>query len=96
MNHLIADSGIHFITHEIEFNPSEPLLLDNGKILKYFFVETVDFLEGFRIFNLLYYNGEVNKYIPLDELQASENAIVRRPNGLAQVAYPGRGNARAR
>lgn len=51
MNHLIADSGIHFITHKIEFNPSEPLLLDNGKILKYFFVETVDFLEGFSMMN---------------------------------------------
>ena len=85
MNHLIADSGIHFITHEIEFNPSEPLLLDNGKTLKYSFVETVDFLEGFRIFNLLYYNSEVNKYIPLDELQASENAIVRRPNGREEL-----------
>ena len=89
MNHLIADSGIHFITHEIEFNPSEPLLLDNGKTLKYSFVETVDFLEGFRIFNLLYYNGEVNKYIPLDELQASENAIVRRPNGREELDESG-------
>ena len=89
MNHLIADSGIHFISHEIEFNPSEPLLLDNGKTLKYSFVETVDFLEGFRIFNLLYYNGEVNKYIPLDELQASENAIVRRPNGREELDESG-------
>lgn len=89
MNHLIADSGIHFITHEIEFNPSEPLLLNNGKTLKYSFVETVDFLEGFRIFNLLYYNGEVNKYIPLDELQASENAIVRRPNGREELDESG-------
>ena len=81
MYHLIADSGIHFITQEVEFNPSEPLLLKNGKTLKYSFIETTDFLEGFTIFNLLYYNGEENKYIPLDELQASENAIVRRPNG---------------
>ena len=40
MEHLIANSGIHFITKEIEFNPSEPLLLDNGKLLKYSFVET--------------------------------------------------------
>ena len=89
MNHLIADSGIHFITHEIEFNPSEPLLLNNGKTLKYSFVETVDFLEGFRIFNLLYYNSDVNKYIPLDELQASENAVVRRPNGREELDESG-------
>lgn len=39
MYHLIADSGIHFITHEIEFNPSEPLLLNNGKTLKNSFVK---------------------------------------------------------
>ena len=39
MNHLIADSGIHFITHEIEFNPSEPLLLDNGKT--YFLIKDI-------------------------------------------------------
>lgn len=89
MNHLIADSGIHFITNEIEFNPSEPLLLGSDKTLKYSFVETVDFLEGFRIFNLLYYNSEINKYIPLDELQASENAIVRRSNGREELDESG-------
>ena len=32
MEHLIANSGIHFITKEIEFNPSEPLLLDNTSV----------------------------------------------------------------
>lgn len=89
MYHLIADSGIHFITQEVEFNPSEPLLLKNGKTLKYSFIETTDFLEGFTIFNLLYYNGEENKYIPLDELQASENAIVRRPNGREELDEAG-------
>lgn len=47
MDHLIADSGIHFITREMEFNPSEPLVLDNGGTLKYSFVEAIDFLEGF-------------------------------------------------
>ena len=35
MEHLIADSGIQFITKEIEFNPSEPLLLQRGGTLKY-------------------------------------------------------------
>lgn len=89
MNHLIADSGIHFITNEIEFNPSEPLLLESDKTLKYSFVETVDFLEGFRIFNLLYYNGEVNKYIPLDELQASDDAVMRRNNGREELDESG-------
>lgn len=55
MDHLIADSGIHFITREMEFNPSEPLVLGNGGTLKYSFVEAIDFLEGFKVFNLLYY-----------------------------------------
>lgn len=48
MDHLIADSGIHFITREMEFNPSEPLVLGNGGTLKYSFVEAIDFLEGFQ------------------------------------------------
>lgn len=89
MNHLIADSGIHFITHEIEFNPSQPLLLSNGKTLKYSFVETVDFLEGYKIFNLLYYNSDENKFIPIDELQESQNAILRRPNGREELDESG-------
>lgn len=84
MEHLIANSGIHFITKEIEFNPSEPLLLDNGKLLKYSFVETIDFLEEVKIFNLLYYNSEANKYIPIDELESSE-AIIRRSNGREEL-----------
>lgn len=84
MEHLIANSGIHFITKEIEFNLSEPLLLDNGKLLKYSFVETIDFLEEVKIFNLLYYNSEANKYIPIDELESSE-AIIRRSNGREEL-----------
>jgi len=81
MEHLIADSGIQFITKEIEFNPSEPLQLNNGRVLKYSFIETVDFLEGFKIFNFLYYNRNIDKYIPIDELAADDNALLRHPNG---------------
>ena len=40
MEHLIADSGIQFITKEIEFNPSEPLLLQRGGTLKYSDIES--------------------------------------------------------
>lgn len=89
MYHLIADSGIHFITTEIEFNPSEPLLLGNGRTLKYSFVETEDIVLGTRIFNMLYYNGEINKYIPLDELQKNEEAIARRSNGREELDEAG-------
>ena len=64
MEHLIADSGIHFISREIEFNPSEPLILNNGRTLKYTFYDGIDFLEGTRIFDLMYYHNEEGKYIP--------------------------------
>ncbi len=89
MEHLIADSGIHFIKREIEFNPSIPLLLENGRTLKYSFVETVDFLEGYKIFNLLYYHSEIDKYIPLDELQAAKGALLLRPNGREELDEAG-------
>lgn len=85
MEHLIANSGIHFLTSELECNPNEPLILSSGKILKYSFVETTDFIEGYRIFNLLCYNNDVNKYIPIDELQNSDEALLRRPNGREEL-----------
>ena len=85
MEHLIADSGIHFVTKEIEFNPSEPLKLDSGKVLKYSFCETEDFLSGVRMFNLLYYHSEQGIYIPIDELLNSSDAVVRRSNGREEL-----------
>ncbi len=85
MEHLIADSGIHFITKEIEFNPSEPFIRDCGKALKYTFCETVDFIEGYKIFNLLYHNAEQGVYIPIDELLDSNDAVIKRPNGREEL-----------
>ena len=89
MEHLIADSGIHFITNEIEFNPSEPLLLSGGKTLKYSFCETIDFLEGYRIFNILYYDQDSGKYIPIDEMQNTDDCVIRRPNGREELDVTG-------
>lgn len=89
MAHLIADSGIHFIKEEIEFNPSEPLILSNGRALKYSFYETEDFLDGFKVFNFLAYNKEENKYIPLDELLDSEKAILRKTDGREELDETG-------
>lgn len=85
MKHLIANTGIHFITNEIEFNPSEPLLLSGGKTLKYSFCETIDFLEGYRIFNILYYDQDSGKYIPIDEMQNTDGCVIRRPNGREEL-----------
>lgn len=89
MEHLIIDSGIQFITREIEFNPSEPFILNNGKTLKYSFIETVDFLEGFKVFSLLYYNKIIDKYIPVDELVTDQNSVLRHPNGREELDESG-------
>lgn len=48
-NSLIANTGLHFKTTQIEINPSEPLVLTGGKTLKYTFLETVDFLNERRV-----------------------------------------------
>ena len=48
-NSLIANSGLHFKTIELDINPEEPLLLKNGRTLKYTFLESVDFLNDCRI-----------------------------------------------
>lgn len=48
-NSLIANSGLHFKTIELDINPDEPLVLKNGRTLKYTFLETVDFLNDCRI-----------------------------------------------
>lgn len=85
MEHLIADSGIHFIKREVEFNPSEPFIMNNGRALKYSFCETIDFLEGYKVFNLLYYNSKAGHYIPIDELLNVESSILRKSNGREEL-----------
>ncbi len=89
MEHLIANSGIHFITKEIEFNPSEPLILSNGRALKYSFCETIDFLEGYKIFSLLYHHNTEEKYIPIDELVSSPENVLRKSNGREEIDEAG-------
>ena len=89
MEHLIANSGIHFISKEIELNPSEPLILESGKALKYSFCETTDFLEGTKVFDLLYYSANDGKYIPLEELRADKEAVLFRTNGREELDETG-------
>lgn len=48
-NSLIANTGLHFKTSQIEINPEEPLVLEGGKTLKYTFLESIDFLNDCRI-----------------------------------------------
>lgn len=89
MEHLIADSGIQFIVKEIEFNPSEPLILASGKALKYSFSEIEDFLEEKKVFSMLYYNSEQGNYIPVDELINFDDALVRKSNGREEIDETG-------
>jgi len=89
MEHLIANSGIHFITKEVEFNPSEPLILDNGRPLKYSFCEYVDFLENIKVFDLLHYNNTKSVFIPVNELYAISDGVSRRNNGREVIDITG-------
>lgn len=73
MEHLIANSGIHFLTTEIEFNPADPLLLRNGRMLKYSFSEAVDPIDGTTTFSILYDAGGI--YIPVEELLEDRDAL---------------------
>ena len=84
MEHLIANSGIHFISTEKEFNPAEQLAFPNGKILKYTFCETADFITGEQIFDLLYYHSQEGIYIPITELRQSD-MTEKRPNGREEL-----------
>ena len=78
MEHLIANSGIQFITTEREFNPSDQLAFANGKILKYSFCETADSFTGETIFDMLYYHSQEGVYIPMEELRQrrTEKAVI--------------------
>ena len=37
----------------------------------------------------MYYHNGINKYIPLDELQNSDDALLRRPNGREELDESG-------
>lgn len=89
MKHLIANSGVEFITTEIEFNPSDPFILSNGRALKYSFCETTDFIEGFKVFNMMYYHTREQKYIPIDELIDAQNVLIRKSNGREELDEAG-------
>lgn len=53
MEHLIADSGIQFIIREVEFNPSQPLILQDGRTLKLSMYEQMDPFSMQRVFDFL-------------------------------------------
>lgn len=88
MEHLIADTGIQFIIRETEFNPSEPLRMNSGRILRYSFVETVDPFDNSVHFDLLFNHAEENRWIPVKHLrEAGKIAIL--PNGIEELDESG-------
>lgn len=86
--HLIADTGIQFITNEVEFNPSEPLPLKSGRMLRYSFVENVDPFDGHISFDLLYNHVDKNCWIPVRQLR-NEGCISLHQNGTEDLDETG-------
>ena len=83
MEHLIADSGIQFIVTEIEFNPTQPLIVNN-RPLKYHFCDTVDVISNEKIFDLMLQHPAEGVYLPLDELRQGA-AFKLKPNGQEDI-----------
>ncbi len=82
MEHLIADSGIHFLTREIAFNPAEPVTLPDGKTLKYTFCDTSSLVSGQPVFGLLCPLPGKGVMLPLDELRLNADvALELHPDG---------------
>lgn len=82
-NSLISNTGLHFKTTHFEINPNEPLVLSNGKTLKYTFVETIDFLSGGHVhFDVC--TPKDGAYIPVNNLK-STNQLELCPNGVVKL-----------
>ena len=80
-NSLIANSGLHFKTIELDINPEEPLMLSSGRALKYTFLEAVDFLNDCRVrFDIC--TTKDSMYIPVTSLVKS-SLVQEAPNGIA-------------
>lgn len=79
--HLIADTGMQFLTTEVECNPSEPLMLPGGRMLRYHFCETIDELEERYVFDLLCAHDDGTTLLPVSELLRAPDAVERNGDG---------------
>ena len=86
-NTLIANSGLHFKTVQIEFNPEEPFVLKSGKTLKYTFIETIDFLNNCKVrFDIC--SSKDSAYSPVNYLK-NNSLLEETPNGIVALDESG-------
>lgn len=86
-NSLIANSGLHFKTVQLDLNPDEPLVLPGGKTLKYTFLEAVDYLNDSRI-RVDVCGTRDNLFVPVSTLNQND-AIELNPNGTVSLDESG-------
>ena len=82
-NSLIANSGLHFKTVQIELNPEEPLVLNGGKTLKYTFLQSIDFLNDCRI-RVDVCSQREGCYVPVNYMKTN-NLFEEAPNGTVML-----------
>lgn len=85
MEHLIANSGIQFITETIQLNPSSQFVMPSGKPLKYTFfdMEQKDPItdEPIHSFEMLCLDKGSNQYFKLNDLLMDDGFLETCPNG---------------
>lgn len=86
-NSLIANTGLHFKTSQLDINPDEPLQLGSGKTLKYTFLETIDFLDGGKV-RVDVCSQRDGQYAPVGFL-SKNNYLEMAPNGMVVIDEAG-------
>ena len=86
-NSLIANTGLHFKTVFLDLNPEEPMLLPDGKTLKYTFLEAVDYLNDCRI-RVDVCSAKDGMYAPVSSLESNDLQEMA-PNGTVVLDATG-------
>lgn len=86
-NSLIANTGLHFKTTQMDINPDEPLVLENGKTLKYTFLETIDFFNDQRV-RVDVCSSRDGTFVPVNVV-ITKNLYEEAPNGTVVLDLAG-------
>ena len=92
MTHIMANSGIQFITQELEFSPNQPLVLSNGRTLNTVMYERFNPFTQKREFDFAL-KTQTGSYVPLKSLADNgfESPVKTAPDGsdlLDQAGFP--------